>query len=301
MAGDVEEAVGHVAGEHVGATAQQCQRASGGDEAERGARAGAVRDVLGQRGQPRRGRLARRLDQTGRVVDGGRVDEHGVRRRLQGDEVGRREDAVGRRWVDRHAVDDGDLFLQRRVAHDDLHQEPVALGLGQLVHALGLDRVLRRHHDEGLGHRVGLPRDRHLLLLHHLQQRRLDLRRRAVDLVGQHEVREHRAQRHVKCLGRRLPDPRADDVGRHEIRGELQADEAAAGHLGQGRHRKRLGQAGRAFDEAVAPRQQAGDEPLDHVVVADDDLLDLKQRPLEDLRRRSLRLCSAGHAVERDT
>ena len=36
--------------------------------------------------------------------------------------------------------------------------------------------------------------DRDLRLLHDLQQRRLDLGRRPVDLVGQEEVAEHRAQ-----------------------------------------------------------------------------------------------------------
>jgi MoxR-like ATPase len=35
-----------------------------------------------------------------------------------------------------------------------------------------------------------------LLLLHHLEQRALHLGRRAVDLVGEQQVREHRPQRH---------------------------------------------------------------------------------------------------------
>jgi hypothetical protein len=39
---------------------------------------------------------------------------------------------------------------------------------------------------------VGRPADRHLPLLHRLQQRRLRLGRRAVDLVGQQHVGEDR-------------------------------------------------------------------------------------------------------------
>jgi hypothetical protein len=39
-----------------------------------------------------------------------------------------------------------------------------------------------------------------LPLLHDLQQRRLHLRRRPVDLVREHEVREHRAEFDVEAL-----------------------------------------------------------------------------------------------------
>jgi hypothetical protein len=86
-----------------------------------------------------------------------------------------------------------------RVAHHDLHQEAVALRLGQRVHALLLDGVLGGEHQERARHRVGGAADRDLALGHHLQQRRLHLGGRAVDLVGQHEVGEHRAELHVEA------------------------------------------------------------------------------------------------------
>ena len=46
---------------------------------------------------------------------------------------------------------------------------------------------------------MGLAVDGHLALLHRLEQRRLGLGRRAVDLVGEQEVGEHRplAQREL--------------------------------------------------------------------------------------------------------
>ena len=96
--------------------------------------------------------------------------------------------------------------LGRRVVDEDLHQEAVDLRLRQRVGALGLDRVLRRHREERPRHRVGGAADRHLVLLHHLEQRRLDLRRRAVDLVGEQEVCEHRPELGVEaspCRGGR--------------------------------------------------------------------------------------------------
>ena len=72
---------------------------------------------------------------------------------------------------------DRQLLVVRRVADHDLEQEAVDLRLGQRVRALGLDRVLGREHEERVGDLVGLVADRHLVLLHDLEQRRLHLGR----------------------------------------------------------------------------------------------------------------------------
>ena len=106
---------------------------------------------------------------------------------------------------------------------------------------------------------------------------------RTVDLVGEHDVGEHRAELDVERLLRRPVDARADEVGRHEVGRELQAGEAAAEDA---RHRlggQRLGQTGRAFEQAVAAGEPADEEPLDHQVLADEDALGLEQRFLEHL------------------
>ena len=107
-------------------------------------------------------------------------------------------------------------------------QEAVALRLGQRVDALGLDRVLGGQHEERVGQRVGDPADGDLPLGHDLEQRRLHLGRRAVDLVGEHEVGEHRAELDVEGVLAGLVDAGADDVGGHQVGGELQAGERAA-------------------------------------------------------------------------
>ena len=60
------------------------------------------------------------------------------------------------------------------------------------------------------GHAV----DGDLALLHRLEQRRLGLRRRPVDLVGEHDVGEQRARLEAELLGRALVDAHADEVGR---------------------------------------------------------------------------------------
>jgi hypothetical protein len=108
------------------------------------------------------------------------------------------------------ALDDGQLVLRTGIADDDLEHEPVDLCLGQRVGALGLDRVLRRHDEERARSGEGLLADRHLALLHHLQQRGLNLRRRPVDLVGEEEVAENRAQVDVERAVVRAVHPCAD-------------------------------------------------------------------------------------------
>ena len=67
--------------------------------------------------------------------------------------------------------------------------------------ALELDRVLRGEDDERLAQ---LPRDavdRDLALRHRLEQRRLRLRHRAVDLVDEDDVREDRAGPELEVPG----------------------------------------------------------------------------------------------------
>ena len=76
-----------------------------------------------------------------------------------------------------HAQRDRGLLLVRRLRDDDVHEEAVALRLGQGVDALGLDRVLRREHEERLGQPSGLAADRDLALGHGLEQRGLQLGR----------------------------------------------------------------------------------------------------------------------------
>ncbi len=133
--------------------------------------------------------------------------------------------------------------------------------------------------------------DRHLVLLHDLQQRRLDLRGRAVDLVREQEVAEHRAELGVEAARVGAVDARADEIGRHEVRRELESLEGPAEHVGDGLDRERLGQAGDAFEQHVAAGEQRDEQPLEHPLLPHDHALDLEQRGLERgvcLSRRTL-------------
>ena len=129
----------------------------------------------------------------------------------------------------------------------------------------------------GVGHLVGLAADRDLVLLHDLEQGGLDLGRRAVDLVGQQEVGEDRAELRLERAVGRAVDARPDEVGGHQVRGELDALEAAAQDVGEGLDGQRLGQAGDALEQDVAAGQEADEDALEHLVLADDDPSDLEQ------------------------
>ena len=86
------------------------------------------------------------------------------------------------------------LGLRRRVAHRQPDHEAVHLRLGQRVGALVLDGVLRREDHERARELVRVHVDGDVALLHALEQAGLRLRRRAVDLVDEHDVGEDRAR-----------------------------------------------------------------------------------------------------------
>jgi hypothetical protein len=123
------------------------------------------------------------------------------------------------------------------------------------------------------------------VLLHHLEERGLHLRGRAVDLVREEEVAEDGALLGVERPGVGAEDPRADEVAGHEIRRELDALERAAQRGGCGLDRQRLGEAGYALDQQVAAGEQAHEHPLQHPVLPGDHAPDLEERALDGLLR----------------
>ena len=204
--------------------------------------------------------------------------DHGA---LERREILERQDLLQLRVLDELALDDGELLVVLRVTDQHLQQEAVDLRLGQRIRALGLDRVLRRHDEERRRNEMRVVADRDLALLHDLEQRGLHLRRRAVDLVGQEEVAEDRAELGVERPLLRAIDARADQVRRDEVGCELHTGERSAEHSRGRLDRQGLGETGHAFDEQVALRQQAHEHALEHRILPGDDPADLEQRLLE--------------------
>jgi hypothetical protein len=194
-------------------------------------------------------------------------------------------------------VHDLPLLLLGRVADDDLHHEAVDLRLGQAVRALVLDGILGREHHEELAERMARPTDRHLLLLHRLEQRALHLGWRAVDLVREQDVREDRPEARAERLIRGVVDHRPVQIGRQEIRGELDPPEARLDRVGERLHSERLGETGHAFDQQMPVAQEREQEPVDQVVLSDDDLAHLVQHRCDEVAAAQHRLIRRRGAV----
>ena len=163
-------------------------------------------------------------------------------------------------------------LLLGREGDVDLEEEAVELRLGQRIGPLHLERVLGGEHEERLRQRVLLLGDGDPVLLHRLEQGALGLRGGAVDLVGKDQVAKI-----GPCWKRKRRSPPSstmmfvpDDVGRHQVRRELDAAEAEVERLGEGADQHRLAEARHALQQRVAAGEQA-DQRLPHELVLADD------------------------------
>ena len=174
------------------------------------------------------------------------------------------------------ADEDGVLFLRVGVAHAHAEKEAVELRFRQRERALELDGVLGREDEEGPRQRRRDALDGDLALLHRLEQRGLGARRRAVDLVGEHDVRDERARAELELADffwlKKLMPVTSEGMrsGVNWMRLKLAAD-GAGERLGQ----HRLADAGDVVDEDVALAQQRDERHLDDVVSPDDDAADV--------------------------
>src|SRR4029079_16363168 len=113
---------------------------------------------------------------------------------------------------------------------------------------------------------------RHLVLLHRFQQCALRLGARAVDLVGEDDLREDRARVEAERGAVAVEDRHADDVGRQQVGGELDAlvvePQQARARVAE----RRLADAGHVLDQQVAAREDAGHGEAVLALLAQDDL-----------------------------
>ena len=184
------------------------------------------------------------------------------------DGLGRRRFAAGA--LETNQTQDRQFVVRGRIGHANVNQEAVHLRLGQRIGAFLLDGVLRGEDEKQVGKLVSLSGDRHLPLFHRFQQRRLHLRGRAIDLVGQHQIAEQRTGLELERRGLLAIDFGAGHIGGQEIGRELHAAEAAFNKPGQGLDGTRLGRARQPFHQHVAIRQQRDQQPLHHRLLAQD-------------------------------
>jgi hypothetical protein len=274
MSQHVRRHVGHIVGRHVAAVVEAGDGLRRREEVDASPR---TRAELHARQRARdahdRRHVARDL-----VGNAGRVELPPGLRELRGLDhrldflQGRRPDAA------MPEAEDLPLLVLLRVAKRKLEEEAVELGLGQRVRALVLDRVLRGEDEERLGQLPGRPLDRHLPLLHRLEQRGLRLGRRPVDLVREQHARENgtRTEGELAAVQRQRPQ---------EVRGEHVGCELGATELEAERARDRVGyqrlrDAGHSLEQDVAADEQRAQDPLDRPLLAHGDLRHLGNDPV---------------------
>src|SRR5439155_23144479 len=98
---------------------------------------------------------------------------------------------------------------------------------------------------------------------------------RPVDLVGEEEVAEDRAELDVEGAAVGSVDPRSDEIAGDEVRRELDPPERGVEDVRQCLDRQGLGEARDALEEEVPAREEGDEDPLEHRVPADDDPAEL--------------------------
>ena len=175
----------------------------------------------------------------------------------------------------------------RRVAERRPEEEPVELGLGERERALVLDRVLRREQEERSRHGPRRPVHRDLPLRHRLEQRRLGLRHRAVDLVDEDDVREDRPRAELEVADPLVVDREPRDVGRLQVGRALDTrPDRALDRLRDGAREHRLRRARDVLEEDVPVARERRQNEADLVALAVHDRLDVREQPVCDLDRR---------------
>ncbi len=159
------------------------------------------------------------------------------------------------------------------------------------MRALLLDGVLRREHEERLRKSARHAVDRHLLLGHGLEERRLRLRHRTVDLVDEEDVREHRPRPELEVAVALVEDGQPRDVRRLEVRRALNARERRAVDAPCDRPRENGLRGSRdVLQEDVSATDECRQDEPDLLRLPTHDRLDVAEQPCRDLRR----VCAGG-------
>ena len=138
----------------------------------------------------------------------------------------------------------------------------------------------------GVGSASGRAVDRDLVLGHRLEQRRLGLRHRAVDLVDEQHVREHRAGPEVELPLAWIPDRQAGHVGRLDVRRALDAVRLRAlDRAGERARQHGLGGARHVLEQHVPAARERGEHDADLLPLADHHRLGVVEQLPDDLDR----------------
>ena len=109
-----------------------------------------------------------------------------------------------------HEVENAAFLSFFGITDIELEHEAVELRFRQLIGSFLFKRILRGQNQKRIGERIGLIADRYLPLLHGFQQGALNFRRRAIDFVGEDQVRKNGAELCGELAATRIINQRAD-------------------------------------------------------------------------------------------
>src|SRR2546427_3746531 len=181
------------------------------------------------------------------------------------------------------SLEDLDLLLPRGIADVNLQQEPIDLGLRERIRALVLDRILRRDHEKRPVQRERLALQCRLAFLHRLEQGGLGLRRGAVNLIREEDVREDRAASEDEVAGLAVEHVGPRDVRGQQVRRELDATEREAQARRERFRDQRLRQPGDILDQEMTIAEDRPEDPFEDGALADDHGLDRVEEVAADL------------------
>jgi hypothetical protein len=196
---------------------------------------------------------------------------------------------------------DPQLLILVRIAERRAQEEAVELRLGQRERALLLDRVLGRDQEKRRRQPPRRAIHRDLMLGHRLEQRRLRLRHRTIDLIDEQDVREDRARPELELPLARIPDRETRHIGRLDVRRALHAARVSALDGPRDRTRQhRLCGARHVLEQHVSAARERRQDDADLLALADHDGLDVGHEPFDD-RDRVCDTCRTvrGHRMRR--
>jgi hypothetical protein len=121
------------------------------------------------------------------------------------------------------------------------------------------------------------------VLGHRLEQCRLRLRHRSVDLVDEHDVREDRARAELELALTLVVDRKPGDVGRLQVGRALDPRRRRTLDRLRDRAREhRLRGPGHVLEQDVAAADERGEDELDLLVLAVDDRLDVLEEAVSE-------------------
>ena len=123
-----------------------------------------------------------------------------------------------------------------------------------------------------------------LRFVHGFEQRGLRARRGAIDFVSKDDVGEKRPRAKFKFAVLRIENADAEHVAGKQIRGELNALEAAVKRFGQRLGQRGLADTGDVFDEQVAAREKRDERELDGLFFAENSARNAALQLRDDLR-----------------